>query len=199
MSEFVRKLLLGASLACVVLLGACSQKVEFRNVDITGASFAKDFSLTDAAGRKRTLADYRGKAVAIFFGYTQCPDVCPTTMFEMSEVMKRLGGDADKVQVLFVTIDPERDTPTLLGQYVPAFDPRFVGLTGTPDDVAKVAQDFKVFYRKVPGTVDPKFYTMDHFAGMYLFDPQGRVRVLVQYGQKPDAITADLKTLLKAG
>lgn len=193
--RLARRALLIASIA---LLAACDRSAStFQNIDITGADFGKDFALTDASGAHRTLADYKGKVVAVFFGYTQCPDVCPTTMVDLADVMKRLGPDADKVQVLFITIDPERDTPALLSKYVPAFDPRFVGLTGSPDDIARVAKEFKVFYQKVPGST-PDSYTMDHFAGTYVFDPQGRIRLFVRYGQKPEAIAADVKALLNA-
>ncbi len=186
-----------AAASTVLAASGCAPMASFRNVDVTGADFGHGFSLTDAVSGKRvTLADYKGRAVAVFFGYTQCPDACPTTMIEMTEVMKQLGPDADRVQVAFVTVDPERDTQAALAQYVPAFDKRFAGLTGTPDEIAATARDFKVYYRKVPSTVDPALYTMDHFAGMYLFDPQGRIRVLVQYGQPPEAIAADLRTLL---
>ena len=185
-----------ALLGAAMLLSACDAPPKFHNTDITGAPFGKDFSLTDHTGVKRTLADYRGKAVVMFFGFTQCPDVCPTTMVEMGEVLKKMGAQADRVQVLFITVDPERDTQQMLSQYVPAFDPRFVGLTGSLDDIAKVAKDFNVFYQKVP-TANGKSYTMDHFAGMYAFDPQGRLRLLLQKSSGVDAIAADLKTLLK--
>jgi protein SCO1/2 len=131
----------------------------------------------------------------VFFGYTQCPDVCPTTMAEMAAVMKELGPLADKVQVLFITIDPERDTQDLLSKYVPAFDPRFLGLRGDLAQTQKVAQDFKVFYQKVPGK-DPGSYTMDHTAGSFVFDPQGRIRLFVRHGQGPAPIVHDLKLLL---
>lgn len=185
-----------SALVCVVaLLAGCQPQHKFENTDITGATYGSEFALTDHTGKLRTLADFKGKVVTIFFGYTQCPDVCPTTMVEMIDVMKRLGPDADRVQVLFVTIDPQRDTKELLGQYVPGFDPHFIGLTGTPEEIAKVAKEFKVFYQKVPGKTESS-YTMDHFAGMYVFDPQGRIRLFVRYGQKPEAIAADLRALL---
>jgi len=177
-------------------LAACDQQPKFANSDITGADYGHDFALIDHNGQPRTLADFKGKVVAIFFGYTQCPDVCPTTMVEMMEVMKMLGADAARVQVLFVTIDPQRDTRELLGQYVPGFDKRFLGLTGTPEQIAAVAKEFKVFYQKVPGKTEDS-YTMDHFAGQYVFDRQGRLRLFVRYGQKPEAIAADLRLLLK--
>ena len=167
----------------------------FRNSDVTGLGYARDFALNDQDGKPRTLADFRGKAVVIFFGYTHCPDVCPTTMSEMAAVMKQLGPDAEKVQVLFVTLDPERDTPALLKQYVPAFDPRFIALSGDADAIAKTAKEFRVFYQKVPGK-DAGSYTLDHTAASYVFDPQGRVRLFVRHGQGPEPIAQDLKVLL---
>jgi protein SCO1/2 len=167
----------------------------FKNTDVTGLDYAKDFTLTDHNGKLRTLADFKGKAVVVFFGYTQCPDVCPTTMAEMAGVMKELGPLADKVQVLFITVDPERDTPELLSKYVPAFDPRFIGLTGDKAATEKVAKEFKVFYQKVPGK-QPGSYTMDHTAGSYVFDPQGRIRLFIRHGQGPEPIAHDLKLLL---
>ncbi len=170
-------------------------KSSFKNTDVTGLGYARDFQLTDHTGKPRSLADFHGKVVVVFFGYTQCPDVCPTTMAEMSEVMKSLGPDADRVQVLFVTVDPERDTPALLAQYVPAFDSRFLGLTGSPAEIDKVAKEFRVFYQKVPGKA-PGSYTMDHTAGSYVFDPKGRIRLFVKHGQGPEPIAHDIKRLL---
>ena len=167
----------------------------FKNSDVTGLGYARDFALNDQDGKPRTLADFKGKAVVIFFGYTHCPDVCPTTMAEMAAVMKQLGPDADRVQVLLVTLDPERDTPSLLKQYVPAFDPRFIGLSGDQEATAKVAKEFRVFYQKVPGK-DADSYTLDHTAASYVFDPQGRVRLFVRHGQGPEPIAHDLKVLL---
>jgi protein SCO1/2 len=167
----------------------------FKNSDVTGLGYARDFALNDQDGKPRTLADFKGKAVVIFFGYTHCPDVCPTTMAEMAAVMKQLGPDADGVQVLFVTLDPERDTPALLKQYVPAFDPRFIGLSGDPEATARVAKEFRVFYQKAPGK-DADSYTLDHTAASYVFDPQGRVRLFVRHGQGPEPIVHDLKMLL---
>ena len=193
----------------VLLLGACQQQDRdsgaqmtlspaqspFKNTDVTGLDYAKDFELTDHNGKLRTLADFKGKAVVVFFGYTQCPDVCPTTMVEMANVMKELGPQADKVQVLFVTVDPERDTPELHSKYIPAFDPRFLGLVGDKAATDKVAKEFKVFYQKVPGK-QPGSYTMDHTAGSYVFDPQGRIRLFVRHGQGAEPIVHDLKLLL---
>ena len=184
------------SLAVAVLAACESKPADFKNTDITGADYAKDFALTGHDGKPRTLADFKGKAVLVFFGYTQCPDVCPTTMAEMAAVMKDLGPQADKVQVLFVTLDPERDTRELLAQYVPAFDKRFIGLTGDQAAIAKTAKDFKIFFQKTPGKT-PGSYTVDHTAGSYAFDPQGRVRLFVRHGQEPEPIVHDLKILLQ--
>ena len=179
-------------------LTACSPKPEFKNIDITGSTaFGKDFSLIDPDGKVRTLADFKGKVVVMFFGYTQCPDICPTTLTEMQQVMGLLGPQSDKVQVLFVTVDPERDTAAILKQYVPSFDPRFLGLR--PADEAaleKVTKDFKIYYKKVPGT-SPGSYTMDHTAGSYAFDPQGRLRLYIKHAQGPETLAHDLKELLK--
>jgi protein SCO1 len=188
---------LAASLFAVALLFGCGTgKPEFQSSDITGSAFGKDFALTDHTGKARTLADFRGKAVVIFFGYTQCPDVCPTLLATLREAMAKLGKDADRVQVLFVTIDPERDTPQLLEQYVPAFDPRFLGLYGDADATARVAREFKVIYRKQPGQT-PESYTMDHSAGTFIFDPAGRLRLYVGYGQGADVFAHDLRELLR--
>lgn len=184
--------------AALIALTACSPKPEFKNIDITGSTaFGKDFSLQDPDGKLRTLADFKGKVVVMFFGYTQCPDICPTTLTEMQQVMTLLGPLSDKVQVLFVTVDPQRDTAAILKQYVPAFDPRFLGLRPV-DDAAleKVAKDFKIYYKKVPGT-SPGSYTMDHTAGSYAFDPEGRLRLYIKHAQGPETLAHDLKELLK--
>jgi protein SCO1/2 len=184
--------------ALLLVLTACSPKPDFKNIDITGSTaFGKDFSLLDPDGKVRTLADFKGKVVVMFFGYTQCPDICPTTLTEMQEVMSILGPQSDKVQVLFVSIDPQRDTAAILKQYVPAFDPRFLGLRPA-DDAAleKVAKDFKIYYKKVPGT-SPDSYTMDHTAGSYAFDPDGRLRLYIKHAQGPETLAHDLKELLK--
>jgi protein SCO1/2 len=184
-------------LAATLLAGCGPSKPVFRNSDITGAEFGKVFSLTDHTGKPRTLADFQGKVVVMFFGYTRCPDVCPTTMAELKQVLARLGEDAKRVQVLFVTLDPERDTQALLAQYVPSFDPTFLGLFGDADATAKVAREFKVFYQKVAGS-RPDNYTLDHTAASYVFDIQGRLRLLVKHGSGGDGLVEDLKTLLSA-
>jgi len=169
---------------------------KFMASDVTGTTFGRDFQLVDHNGKPRTLADYRGKAVVIFFGYTQCPDVCPTTLSELAEAMKRLGADSDRVQVLFVTVDPERDTQDLLSKYVPAFDPRFVGLYGDADATARTAKEFKIIYQKQPGQT-PGTYTVDHSAGTFIFDPAGKLRVYVGYGQGPDVFAHDIREVLR--
>lgn len=192
----LRALLLGLATCLAVSLAGCSpEQTRFNATDVTGAAWGSDFHLTDAAGKPRQLADFKGKAVALFFGYTQCPDVCPTTMSKLHEVMGQLGDEAKQVQVLFVTLDPERDTPELLAQYVPAFDKRFIGLYGSADATAAVARDFKVFYQKQRGSV-PGRYTIDHSAGLYIYDPQGRLRLFVRDGEVPAKITADIRLLL---
>jgi len=186
-------------LVLAALLGGCDKLAtkppSFQNTDLTGLDYAKDFVLTDHSGKQRRLADYRGKVVVLFFGFTHCPDVCPTTMAEMAGVMKELGPAADGVQVLFVTLDPERDTQALLAEYVPAFDKRFVGLRGDAAATARTAKDFKVFYAKVPGS-EPGSYTFDHTAGSYVFDREGKLRLFLRHGQGPAPIVHDLRHLL---
>ncbi len=175
--------------------GAGSPK--FKSSDVTGAGFGRDFALTDAAGKPRTLADYRGKVVVLFFGYTQCPDVCPTTLAALAQTMKTLGADASRVQVVFVTVDPDRDTGELLASYVTAFDPSFVALRGDADATARTAKEFKILYQKQPGRT-PESYTVDHSAGTFVFDPQGRLRLYVGNGQGPEVFAHDIRELLRA-
>ena len=182
-------------LTLALLLAGCDTQPQFGNTDISAAGYATDFALTDHNGKPRTMADFRGKAVVIFFGYTQCPDVCPTTMTGMAEAMKLLGEDASKVQVLFVTVDPERDTPQLLAQYVPVFNPSFLGLYAAAQTIARTAQEFRIFYKKQPGST-PTTYTVDHTAGSYVYDPQGRLRLYVKHGEKPEVIAKDLRLLI---
>jgi protein SCO1/2 len=167
----------------------------FRGIDITGAEYANALSLPDTEGRMRTLADFKGKVTLVFFGYTQCPDVCPTTMAELAEVKRRLGPDGERVLGVFVTVDPERDTPELLRAYVSSFDPGFVALRGTPQQIAEAAKAFKIFYARVPGKTEAS-YTIDHTAGAYLLDAQGRVRVFTRYGSGADALLHDVRLLL---
>ena len=194
--RLVSPLIFALLVACAALAACAPGGPKFKSSDVTGATFGRDFHLTDAAGKPRSLADYRGKAVVIFFGYTQCPDVCPTTLSELAEVMKKLGPDADRVQVLFVTVDPQRDTPELLSTYVPAFDPRFAGLYGDAAATERTAKEFKIIYQKQPGPT-PGTYSVDHSAGTYIYDPQGRLRLYVSYGQGPDVFAHDLRELLK--
>ena len=192
---FIRPLL---ALLTVFSVMACSnQNIKFNNVDITGSkAFGKDFSLIDHNGKKRELADFKGQLVVMFYGFTQCPDVCPTTMTEMQGVMELLGKDANRVQVMFVTVDPERDTQELLAQYVPAFDRRFLGLRPqSTEELGKITKDFKVFYKKVPGN-SPTSYTIDHTAGSYVFDTKGQLRLFLKHHQGPQPIAEDLKKLL---
>lgn len=196
----MKKLMTIALVAALAVIGAGCDKIKdkppaFHNTDITGVDYGKGFTLTDHTGKQRTLQDFRGKLVVMFFGYTQCPDVCPTTMSEMAAVMKELGPSAEDVQVLFVTVDPERDTQELLSHYVPAFDKRFIGLYGNAEQTARVAKEFKVFYAKQPGG-DPGSYTVDHTAGSYVFDRQGQLRLFIRHNQGPAIIAHDLRQLL---
>ena len=172
-----------------------AEKSSFKGVDITGAEYARVLALSDADGRPRTLADFKGKVVVVFFGYTQCPDVCPTTMTELAEVKRALGQDGARVQGLFVTVDPERDTADLLKAYVANFGPDMVGLRGTPEQIKAAAKEFKVFFSKVPGKSDTS-YTVDHTAGSYVFDAKGQVRLFTRYGSGAAALAEDLKILL---
>ncbi len=183
-------------LAAALCLAACSAPPPaFHATDITGADYGKTFTLTDHTGKARALKDFRGKAVTLFFGYTQCPDVCPTSLATMAEVMNQLGPEADRVQVLFVTLDPGRDTAELLAQYVPVFDARFLGLYGDEAATAATAKEFRVFYRK-SGDVASGHYTIDHTAATYVFDPAGKLRLYVKHGETAENIAADLKRLL---
>jgi protein SCO1/2 len=187
---------LAALAGCKPMGGADGPKGAFKAVDITGADYAKDFSLPDVDGKVRTIADFKGKAVLVFFGFAQCPDVCPTTMAELAQVKKQLGAEGERIQGVFITVDPERDTPEVLKGYVRNFDPSFVALRGTPEQTLATAKAFKIFYEKVPGKT-PGSYTVNHTAASYLFDPQGRVRLYVRYGSGPEALAADFKQLLQ--
>jgi protein SCO1/2 len=189
------KLLLAALFCVSLLLTGCSEPKRFVSTDLSMVDWGKDFSLTDHNGKPARLADFRGKAVVLFFGYTQCPDVCPTTLSMMRETMALLGDDAKRVQVLFASIDPARDTPQLLAQYVPAFHPSFIGLFADEKTTAAVAREFKVFYAKQPGKT-PDSYSVDHSTGSYVFDPQGKLRLLVRHGEQPANVAADLRLLL---
>ncbi len=185
---------LSITICSLALLAGCDSRPKFKSTDITGADYGQSLELPDTAGRVRHLADFRGKAVVLFFGFTHCPDVCPTTLADMAGVMKSLGADADRVQMIFVTVDPERDTPEALAQYVRAFDPHFIALRGDLPATERVAKDFKIYFEK---RKEGDTYTVDHSAQSYVFDPQGRLRLLV----RPQAITADLpddlRTLLR--
>jgi len=186
------------SATTLAFLAACTEKKpEFKSVDITGADYARDFRLVDHTGRERTLADFRGKVVVMFFGFTQCPDVCPTTMAELATIKKSLGAEGDKVQGIFVSVDPERDTPEILQAYMQAFDPSFVALRPTPEQLPALAKDYKIYYKKVEGKT-PTSYTMDHTAASYLYDPQGRLRLYARYGAGAEALTSDIRELLRA-
>ena len=189
--------LLVAALAVAAFAGCSPGSPQFRSTDVTGASFGRDFALTDATGQPRTLADFRGKAVAVFFGFTQCPDVCPTALAKLAEAKRKLGDDGRNVQGIFVTLDPERDTPEVLSRYVPAFDASFIALRGDAAATERVAKEFKVVYMKSPGRT-PDSYTIDHSAHMFVFDPQGRLRLFVSHGQDSDALTHDLRELLRS-
>ena len=196
-----RLLITCASLAALVLAAGCGERAAgpgaapFKAVDITGADYGRELALPDVDGRVRTLADFKGKAVVVFFGFTHCPDVCPTTMAELADVKRRLGADGEGLQAVFVTVDPERDTPQQLKQYMTAFDPSFVALRGTPAQTEAIAKSFKAYYKKVPGA-DADSYTVDHTAGSYVFDPQGRLRLFVRYGQPVADWVSDLRQLL---
>lgn len=223
----MRQIFLAFMLGLTIVISACSpakQQLSFNGTDITGADFANSFQLTDHTGKLRKLEDFKGKLVVLFFGYTHCPDVCPTTMMDMANAMKVLGKDSDSVQVVFVTLDPERDTQAVLAKFVPSFDSRFIGLYGTAQQTAAAAQNFKVYYAKVyaaevkaePASAEPLSngqvgnkqvqstesgdgpgrYTIDHSAGSYVFDKAGKVRIYLKYGQKPAEIASDLKQLL---
>jgi protein SCO1/2 len=179
------------------LFSACSpQQAGFASVDVTGAAYAKNFELTDHNGQVRHLPDFNGKVVVMFFGYTQCPDVCPTSMSELAEVKKALGKDGDRLQGLFVTVDPQRDTPELLKAYMVNFDPSFLALYTTPDKLAELTKDYKIYYKRVEGKT-PTSYTMDHSAGSYVYDTKGHLRLFTRYGMGAKSLTEDIRILLK--
>ena len=184
------------SISAAAVLTACSPDgPAFRGVNLTGADYARDFSLTDHNGQLRSLKDLRGKVVVVFFGFTQCPDVCPTSMQELAEVKAALGADGERLQGVFISVDPERDTLELLKAYMENFDPSFLALRPTPEQLPALAKDFKIHYKKVDGTT-PTSYTLDHSAGSYLYDPQGRLRVYHRYGSGTEALTEDVRLLL---
>ena len=193
-----RRFVLSLAALAAVAISGCERVApphRFNAVDLTGATYAQGFDLPDFDGKPRTLADFRGKVTLVFFGYTQCPDACPTTMAELSGVLKTLGPDASRVQVVFITVDPSRDTPALLKNYVTNFRPDFLALRGDEAQTNKVVKDFKVVVEKVPGkTADS--YTIDHTAGTYVFDPQGRIRLFASQSLEPALLTADIQALL---
>lgn len=187
-----------APLLLLFVLAGCSKPpAHYVATDITGVDYARDFHLIDQNGKPRTLADFRGKLVAVFFGYTHCPDVCPTTLSDFAMALKKMGKDASRVQVIFVTVDPARDTPALLAQYVPAFNSGFLGMYTDEAGTAALAKEYKIFYRKQPPD-NKGHYAVDHSAGTYVYDARGKVRLYMAYGEGPDAIAKDLSQLLAA-
>jgi protein SCO1 len=204
-----RRRLITLALAAPALLSACQRPAEtpavaqpaaqgYKGIDITGAEYARDFDLPDTEGQRRKLADFKGKLTVVFFGFTQCPDVCPTTMLELAEVKKAMAADGAKVQGIFISLDPERDTPSLLKAYVQNFSPDFVALRGTLDETKATAKAFKVFFAKVPGKAEGS-YSIDHTAGSYIFDAKGQVRLFTRYGGGAEALKHDLQLLLAQG
>ncbi|MBU3711414.1 MAG: SCO family protein [Limnohabitans sp.] len=183
-------------LACSLLLACTPDKPSFKSIDITGADYAKGFTLTDQHGKERSLSDFKGKVAVLFFGYTQCPDVCPTSMTELAEVKRLLGSDGERLQGLFITVDPARDTPELLKAYMANFDPSFLAFSPTPEQLSEVAKHYKVYYKKVDGKT-PTSYTMDHSAGSYVYDTQGQLRLYSRYGSGAQALAEDVRILLK--
>ena len=196
--QFLRRL--GATTLAISagsLLSACSKEgPTFRGVDISGANYARDFALTDHHGQPRRLQDFRGKVVIVFFGYTQCPDVCPTSLQELAQAKELLGPEGDKLQGIFISVDPERDQPEMLKAYMANFDPSFIALRPTPEQLPALTKDFKIYYKKVDGPT-PTSYTLDHSAGSYLYDPAGQLRVYARYGSGAQALADDVRILLQ--
>ena len=202
MMQMRRRVWLSALLLCAGV-AACGDKpagsapkASFRSIDITGAEYARKLELPDAEGKPRSLGEFKGKVVVVFFGYTQCPDVCPTTMAELSQVRHALGDDGARLQGIFVTVDPERDTGAVLKAYVDNFNAGFIGLRGNAEQTQQAAREFKVFFAKVPGKTESS-YTIDHTAGAYIFDPQGRIRLFSRHGAGPKALEEDIRALLR--
>ncbi len=189
--------LLGAAglFAAAALLPACSDKPAFRGIDLTGADYAQALTLPDQDGQPRSLSGFQGQVIVLFFGYTQCPDVCPTSLSELAQARQLLGADGERLQGLFVSVDPERDTPEIMKAYMASFDPSFLALLPTPQQLPALAKSFKVYYKKVEGRT-PTSYTMDHSAGSYVYDTSGRLRVYHRYGSGAEALAADVRTLL---
>jgi protein SCO1/2 len=185
----------GLMLGALGGLGGCSDQPAFVGIDITGADYATGFELTDHHGQKRTLADFKGKVVVIFFGFTQCPDVCPTSLAEMAQAKALLGEQGDRFQGLFISVDPERDTPDIMREYMASFDPTFLALYTDLDRLPALAKSYKVYYKKVDGPT-PTSYTMDHSAGSYVYDTQGRIRLYHRYNSGPEALASDVRRLL---
>lgn len=195
--EFIKKIAHYSLLTSAIgTFYACSDaKPAFVGIDLTGADYAQGFSLPDHNGQLRTLADFAGRVVVVFFGYTQCPDVCPTTLAELAEAKQMLGPDGDRLQAIFISVDPERDTPALLKEYMANFDPSFLALSPSPTELAGLAKAYKMVYKRVEGST-PQSYTMDHSAGSYVYDPKGRIRLYHRYGSGPAGLAADVKALL---
>lgn len=186
----------GIALTTTLMVACTPEKPHFQSIDLTGADYATGFSLKDQNGSLRTLADFSGKVVVVFFGFTQCPDVCPTSMVELAQVKKALGTDGEKLQVVFISVDPERDTPAILKAYMANFDPSFLALRPTLSELAAVAKDFKIYYKKVEGSA-PGAYSMDHTAGSYVFDGKGHIRLFTRYGSGSGPLIADIRQLIK--
>ncbi|MEC5213446.1 protein SCO1/2 [Polaromonas sp. CG_9.5] len=189
--------LVALSTASGFLMGCSPEKPQFKSIDLTGADYAQGFSLRDHNGKVRTLKDFAGKVVVVFFGFTQCPDVCPTAMAELAQVKQQLGADGDKLQAIFITVDPERDTAEMLKAYMGNFDPTFLALRPTLEQLPQVAKNFKIYYKKVDGKT-PGSYTMDHSAGSYVFDEKGRIRLYNRYGSGADGLASDIRLLIKS-
>ncbi len=187
--------LLGLALLGCDGVGMSPAKPSFKSIDITGATYASKLALPDPEGQTRSLTEFKGKVVVVFFGYTQCPDVCPTTLTELAEVKRQLGPDGARVQGVFVTVDPQRDTPALLKAYMANFGPDMLALRGSDEHTKEAAREFKVFFAKAAGKTESS-YTMDHTAGSYIFDAAGRIRLFTRYGTGAKALTDDLKVLL---
>ncbi|MBA4260553.1 MAG: SCO family protein [Comamonadaceae bacterium] len=195
-----RRTVLGVTLGALgwLTLSGCTErpsKAVFSGIDISGATYATGFSLTDHNGQPRTLADFKGKVVVVFFGFTQCPDVCPTAMGELAEARRLLGADGERLQGLFISVDPERDTPEIMKQYMASFDPSFLALYAAPEDLPALAKSYGIYYKKVDGPT-PTSYTVDHSAGSYVYDPQGRIRLYHRYNSGAQVLADDVKKLL---
>jgi protein SCO1/2 len=183
------------SITICSFIAGCDGRPQFRSTDITGAPYGHTLELTDHTGKPRRLEDFRGKAVVLFFGFTHCPDICPTTLADIAGAVKSLGPDAERVQVVMVSVDPERDTPEALAKYVTAFDPRFLGLRGDLAATKKAASEFKIYFEKRKAG---ESYTVDHSGQSYVIDPQGRLRLLVRHDRIGQDLAPDLRTLLSS-